>query len=79
MPYLYNTPEDERAMLEAIGAESIDELFDPIPDELKLARPLDLPPALSEMELDQHFRALASRNRSAGEVACFLGGGCYDH
>ena len=79
MPYLYNTPEDQQAMLEAIGAESIDELFDPIPDELKLDRPLDLPPALSEMELDQHLNVLANKNAHTGNSICFLGGGCYDH
>jgi len=79
MPYLYNTPEDQQAMLEAIGASSIDELFDPIPDELKLGRPLDLPPALSEMELDQHLRTLAAKNAHTGNSICFLGGGCYDH
>lgn len=79
MPYLYNTPEDQQAMLDAIGAESIEELFDPIPDDLKLARPLALPAALTEMELDRHFGDLARKNRHAGEVVCFLGGGCYDH
>jgi len=79
MPYLYNTPEDQQAMLAAIGAESIDELFDPIPDALKLARPLDLPPALSEMELDQHLQTLARKNAHTGNSVCFLGGGCYDH
>ncbi len=79
MPYLYNTPEDQQAMLEAIGAESIDELFDPIPTELQLGRPLDLPPAMSEIELDRHLNTLAAKNRHAGQVVCFLGGGCYDH
>ncbi len=79
MPYLYNTPEDQQAMLEAIGAQSIDELFDPIPDELKLTRPLALPAAMSEVELDAHFRELQSNNGHAGEKVCFLGGGCYDH
>ena len=79
MPYLYNTPEDQQAMLQAIGAESIDELFDPVPDALKLGRPLDLPPAMSEMELDQHFRDLAAKNLHTGNSVCFLGGGCYDH
>jgi len=79
MPYLYNTPEDQQAMLEAIGATSIDELFDPIPEALKLARPLDLPPAMSEMELDQHFRNLSAKNSHTGNSVCFLGGGCYDH
>jgi glycine dehydrogenase subunit 1 len=79
MPYLYNTPEDQREMLAAIGAGSIDELFDQTPDELKLGRPLDLPPAMSELELDQHLRQLAAGNQHAGQKACFLGGGSYDH
>ncbi|QEG37106.1 putative glycine dehydrogenase (decarboxylating) subunit 1 [Bythopirellula goksoeyrii] len=79
MPYHYNTPEDKQAMLAAIGAESVDVLFDAIPSELKLDRPLDLPPALSEMELDQHMRELASHNTPAGEAVCFLGAGSYDH
>jgi len=79
MPYLYNTPEDQQAMLEAIGAESIDELFDPIPDDLKLGRPLELPPALSEIELDRHLQTLAAKNAHTGNSVCFLGGGCYDH
>jgi len=79
MPYLYNTPEDQQAMLDAIGAESLDELFAPIPDELKLSRPLNLPPALSELELDQHFHKLGEKNRHPGNTVCFLGGGSYDH
>jgi glycine dehydrogenase subunit 1 len=79
MPYLYNTEEDQREMLDAIGAKSIDELFDTIPDDLKLGRALNLPPALSEMELDQHLRQLATGNQHAGQKVCFLGGGSYDH
>jgi len=79
MPYLYNTPDDQQAMLSAIGAESIDELFDTIPSDLRLDRPLLIPPALSELELDQHLRQLAAQNSHAGEKVCFLGGGCYDH
>jgi glycine dehydrogenase subunit 1 len=79
MPYLYNTEEDQREMLAAIGATSIDELFDTIPDDLKLGRALNLPPALSEMELDQHLRQLAGGNQHAGQKVCFLGGGSYDH
>lgn len=79
MPYLYNTPEDQQAMLSAIGAESVDELFESIPPELRLDRPLDLPAAMSEMELDRRMRELAAKNRSAGELVCFLGGGIYDH
>jgi glycine dehydrogenase subunit 1 len=79
MPYLYNTSEDQQAMLAAIGAGSVDELFDPIPAELRFQGTLDIPPALSEMELDQHMRDLAGRNKSASSAVCFLGGGSYDH
>jgi glycine dehydrogenase subunit 1 len=79
MPYLYNTPEDQREMLAAIGVRSIEELFAMVPAVLRLKRPLDVPPALTEMELDQHVRELASRNEHAGTKVCFLGGGSYDH
>lgn len=79
MPYFYNTPEDKQAMLAAIGANSIDELFNVIPAEHRLKRPLALPPAMSEMELAQHLGALAAKNDDAGKKVCFLGGGSYDH
>jgi glycine dehydrogenase subunit 1 len=79
MPFFYNTPDDQRAMLEAIGAASIDELFSSIPDQLRLDRPLAIPPAMSELELTQHMARLAAANRHAGQVISFLGGGSYDH
>ncbi|MEM9657102.1 MAG: aminomethyl-transferring glycine dehydrogenase subunit GcvPA, partial [Planctomycetota bacterium] len=79
MPYLYNTAADQREMLDAIGAESIEELFDPIPDSLMLDRPLDLPPAMCEMELNAHLLQLARRQPTPGQLSCFLGGGAYDH
>jgi len=79
MPYFYNTPEDQQAMLAAIGASSVDELFSVIPVEHRLKRPLALPPALSEMELAQTLGALAEKNDHAGKKVCFLGGGSYDH
>ena len=79
MPYIANTPEDQRAMLEAIGAASIDELFAQIPADLQLNRPLAIPPALTEIELTQHMSRLAAKNDCAEEKVCFLGGGSYDH
>lgn len=79
MPFTYNTPEDEREMLQAIGVESIDELLQQVPADFRLDRELNLPPALGEMELHQHTTELASRNTSAQDAVCFLGGGCYDH
>ncbi len=79
MPYLYNTPADQQEMLAAIGATSIDELFEAVPDSLRLRRPLDLPTALGEMELTQHMQALSAKNVHTGDKVCFLGAGSYDH
>jgi len=66
-------------MLDAIGVDSIDDLFAMVPDELRLDRPLDLPAAMGEIELSAHMAGLAAKNTSAGRAACFLGGGSYDH
>jgi glycine dehydrogenase subunit 1 len=77
--YVLNTPDDQRAMLEKIGVASIEELFAHIPPALRLNRSLNIPSALSEMELEQHISSLADRNRAAKEAVCFLGGGAYDH
>lgn len=79
MSYVLNTPDDRRAMLETIGAGSMEELFESIPSELRLKRELNVPPALTEIELSQHLRELAAQNRPAGDAVCFLGGGSYDH
>ena len=77
--YLLNTPDDQKAMLARIGVKSVEDLFSPIPADLRLNRPLDIPPAMSEQELTRHLQRLAGRNRSAADAVCFLGGGAYDH
>jgi glycine dehydrogenase subunit 1 len=79
MPYFYNTESDIAAMLQAIGVGSIDELFSTVPEELRLKRSLNIPPALSEMELAQHVGQLAAKNAHIGQKVCFLGAGAYDH
>lgn len=79
MPYIPNTDDDRREMLEAIGAGSVDELFEMIPAELHLGRPLDLPSAMGELELAAHVGELAARNVPASQETCFLGAGSYDH
>ncbi len=79
MSYLLNNSRDQQAMLDAIGAKSIDELFASIPESLQLQRPLDLPDAMSELELSQHMQQLSGRNAHAAREVCFLGGGSYDH
>jgi glycine dehydrogenase subunit 1 len=79
MPYLPNTSAEQQAMLDAIGVKSIDELFEMVPADLRLTRPLALPPALTEFELTDHVGRLAAKNAPAGQRVCFLGGGSYDH
>ena len=79
MPYVLNTTADQQAMLAAIGAQSLDELFQMVPADLRLNRLLDLPPALTEIELTAHLSQLAAKNIAAGQRVCFLGGGSYDH
>ena len=78
--HIFPTPQKTNsAMLEAIGAASIDELFAMVPAELRLNRDLCLLPALGEMELTAHMVRLSGQNLSAACVPCFLGGGSYDH
>jgi len=79
MPYISNTPEDQQAMLDAIGVDSIEALFASIPAELRLGRPLAIPSALSEMELTDHLQQLAGKNSDTQRMVSFLGGGSYDH
>ncbi len=79
MGYTFHTSEDQRIMLEAVGANSLDDLIEQIPPEIRLQRPLDLPPARGELELTQHLENLARKNIGAGSAVCFLGGGSYDH
>ena len=79
MPYVLNTPHDQQAMLEAIGVDSIDDLFTQIPEDLRLKRGLNIPRALTEMELTSHMRALGGRTVNCEQRVCFLGAGSYDH
>lgn len=79
MDFTPHTPADIHEMLAAIGCSTIDELFEAVPGAVKLAGALDVPPALDEPTLLAHVTALASRNKGAGELTCFAGGGAYDH
>jgi len=77
--FLSLTEQDREQMLETIGVDSVDELFEQIPAGVRLGRPLDLEPALSEPELVAHLTELASRNLHTGRELSFLGAGIYDH
>ena len=77
-PYVPNTDPDRRSMLDAIGVDSVAELFDDIPENY-LNSDLDIPSARDELELGRYARELAAMNSVPGDYACFLGAGSYRH
>ncbi|OIN96553.1 glycine dehydrogenase (aminomethyl-transferring) [Candidatus Desantisbacteria bacterium CG1_02_38_46] len=76
MTYIPNTDEDRKKMLQELELSSIDELFKNIPEGLR-CKGLDIPEGKSELELRKYFSILAKKNSTG--LACFLGGGFYDH
>ena len=66
-------------MLDAIGVSSIDELFDVIPEAVRLGRSLELPDGKPETEVYDRLSGLAQRNAHAEAETSFLGAGMYDH
>ena len=79
MSYLALTDADREAMLETIGVSSVEELFADLPAGVRLGRELELPPAMSEQELNAYFESLAAENAHVGAELSFLGAGMYDH
>jgi glycine dehydrogenase subunit 1 len=76
MPFIPHTDEDTKEMLEAIGAESIDDLFDEIPGHLMIDSLDAVPEALSEMQIT---RLMHERAAMDGSPLCFIGAGAYEH
>jgi len=76
MPFIPHTRKDTQEMLEAIGADSIEALFDEIPAELRIDHLHGVPVALTEMEVSRLMRARAAED---GAPLCFIGAGAYEH
>ena len=77
--FIPNASEDVREMLDVVGVDSIDRLFDTIPDSVKLTALLDVPGPWSEIESRRWFRGLAAKNKTGADHTSFLGGGAYAH
>ncbi|HEY3309848.1 MAG TPA: aminomethyl-transferring glycine dehydrogenase subunit GcvPA [Desulfuromonadaceae bacterium] len=73
--YCPHTPEEEKEMLAAIGVSSVEELFAPIPSDLR-AKTFNIPPGMSEFETFARMQSVAAGN---SELLNFIGGGFYDH
>ncbi|HEV7214197.1 MAG TPA: aminomethyl-transferring glycine dehydrogenase subunit GcvPA, partial [Chloroflexota bacterium] len=78
MPYSPHTTADRRRMLDAVGVASVEDLFAAIPAHLRQF-PFDVPPPLSEFDLQRRFQRLAARNTDALQQPVFLGAGAYFH
>ena len=78
MRYIPNSPDERAEMLEQIGVGTTDNLFDSIPEELRLRKHLNVPAAMSELELLKRFDEMGTRNVAARRIS-FLGGGAYSH
>src|ERR1051325_11117063 len=76
--YIPNSPDERADMLQQIGVASIENLFDSVPEQLRLRQPLDVPAAMSELELLRRFEELGASNQAARRTS-FLGAGAYSH
>ena len=76
MPFIPHTEKDTREMLDAIGAASIEDLFDEIPAALRIDHLHHVPEAMNEMEISRLMRERAAQD---GRPMCFIGAGAYEH
>ncbi|MCB1625961.1 MAG: hypothetical protein KDI32_15305, partial [Pseudomonadales bacterium] len=76
MPFNPHTPDDVSQMLAAIGADSIEQLFDEIPKALRIKELDGVPEALSEMQIGRLMTERAARD---GRPLVFIGAGAYEH
>ena len=74
--YFPHTEADLKEMLSAVGVDSLDALYDDIPDDIRFRGDYELPEAMSEMEVRQLFEQLGAQNQ---QLVCFAGAGVYDH
>lgn len=75
--YVSTTIKEEKEMLDAIGVNSIDDLFKNIPEEVKIKGELNLPDGLSEMEVKNLIESIANKNKVFSSI--FRGAGAYNH
>ncbi len=78
MRYIPHTRTDVAQMLETLHLDSVDALFQDIPEAARLGRPLDIPGPLTEMEIESAFEHTAAQNLSTSAAPSLLGGQFYD-
>ena len=76
--FIPHTDLERDKMLQAVGLKQIEDLFDSIPQAYRFPK-LNIPPAMTEMEVMAQLQDLANANESTLDLACFLGAGAYNH
>ncbi|MFD0616856.1 aminomethyl-transferring glycine dehydrogenase subunit GcvPA [Paenibacillus sp. GCM10027629] len=77
--YLPMTPQDQADMLQVIGIDSMEQLFQDIPTEIRYQGTLPISEALDEISLLRHMKQLSDQNADFDRYTSFLGAGIYDH
>lgn len=80
MRYLGLTKQDRETMLKAIGVNSVNDLFDTVPGDVLLKKPIEnLPFHQGEIEVETYIKSFSAKNHDASKGPFFLGAGCYNH
>jgi glycine dehydrogenase subunit 1 len=78
--YIPHTDDEVASMLSFLGLASVDDLFDVVPEALRLQRGLELADSAGEPDVLAHFEEVGEHNRARNDrLVCFAGGGAYDH
>jgi glycine dehydrogenase subunit 1 len=80
-PYIPNSvPVVKEQMLKEVGAQSVEDFYEDVPEKLRLKKGMDLPkPLSSEYALKRHVEGILAKNRTSRECLSFLGAGCWQH
>lgn len=78
MSYLPHTDSDIREMLKVVGVKKVEDLFPDVPNEYRFPE-MDLPEALTQMEVAWRMEEMSNANLPGGKTAIFLGAGAYNH
>ena len=76
--FIPHTDQETKEMLEVVGVKDIESLFKDIPKKYRFPK-LNLPPAMTEMEIMAEMQNISQANESTQDLVCFLGAGAYNH
>ncbi|MBO8136664.1 MAG: aminomethyl-transferring glycine dehydrogenase subunit GcvPA [Desulfotomaculum sp.] len=79
MRFIPHTDEERKEMIAELGIKGIDELFQDIPEEVRLKKDLNIPGPFSELEVLRKIKSMAAKNKTVDQLVSFLGAGVYDH